>query len=105
MRRRTTMRSRSFTSSWRKAGPDTAGRLRNRHGVVDRHVPVAVLNFLWHRLEWPPVEALAGPVDVVHAAHPLLIPSRRAARVVTMHDLSFWTIPRRTAEIDATTRR
>ena len=32
----------------------------------DARVPVRVLNFLWHRLEWPPVEMLAGPVDVVH---------------------------------------
>ena len=78
----------AFTSSWRDR-PDagTAERLGAR--VVDRRVPVRVLNFLWHRLQWPPVEALAGSVDVVHAAHPLMIPSRRAARVVTVHDLYF----------------
>jgi glycosyltransferase involved in cell wall biosynthesis len=52
-------------------------------------VPVAVLNYLWHRAEWPPVESLAGPADIVHSAHPLLIPSRRAAQVVTIHDLFF----------------
>ena len=78
----------AFTSSWRDR-PDagTAERLGAR--VVDRRVPVRLLNFLWHRLQWPPVEALAGSVDVVHAAHPLMIPSRRAARVVTVHDLYF----------------
>ena len=78
----------AFTSSWRDR-PDagTAQELGAR--VVDRRVPVRLLNFLWHRLQWPPVEALAGSVDVVHAAHPLMIPSRRAARVVTVHDLFF----------------
>jgi glycosyltransferase involved in cell wall biosynthesis len=56
-----------------------------------------VLNFLWHRLEWPPVETLAGPVDVAHAAHPLMMPSRRAARVVTVHDLYFLDHPEGTS--------
>jgi glycosyltransferase involved in cell wall biosynthesis len=86
----------AFTSSWRdRPAPDVAARLGAR--VVDRRVPVRVLNLLWHRLAWPPVEALAGPVDVVHAAHPLLIPSRHAARVVTVHDLYFLDHPERTS--------
>ena len=86
----------AFTSSWRdRPAADTADRLGAR--VVDRRVPVRVLNFLWHRLEWPPIEMLAGAVDVVHAAHPLMIPSRRAARVVTVHDLYFLDHPERTS--------
>jgi glycosyltransferase involved in cell wall biosynthesis len=86
----------AFTSSWRdRPAPGTAERLGAR--VVDCRVPVRVLNFLWHRLQWPPVEALAGSTDVVHAAHPLIIPSRRAARVVTVHDLYFLDHPERTA--------
>ena len=52
---------------------------RASRALVDRRVPVSVLNYLWHRLEWPAVETL-GDFDVVHAAHPLLIPSRRAAQ-------------------------
>src|SRR5499426_3052184 len=64
-----------FTSSWKdRPTPATAAELGVR--VVDRRVPVALLNYLWHRLEWPPIESLAGRADVVHAAHPLLIPSR-----------------------------
>ena len=86
----------AFTSSWRdRPAAETADRLGAR--IVDCRMPVRVLNFLWHRLEWPPVEALAGPVDVVHAAHPLMIPSRRAARVVTVHDLYFLDHPERTS--------
>lgn len=88
-----------FTSSWKdRLSPAIASELRVH--LVDRRVPVSVLNYLWHRLEWPNVEMLAGDADVVHAAHPLLIPARRAAQVVTIHDLFFLTDPERTrAEI------
>jgi glycosyltransferase involved in cell wall biosynthesis len=87
-----------FSSSWkdRLDGSAVPG-LR----AIDRRVPVRVLNYAWHRLRWPPVERLTGEAfDVVHAAHPLLIPSRGAAGVVTIHDLDFIDHPDRTrAEI------
>jgi len=88
-----------FASSWkdRFALPlDLAGA-----AAVDRRVPVSVLNFAWHRLGWPPAEALArGAYDVVHSPHPLLMPARHAAQVITIHDLDFLTHPERTrAEI------
>jgi glycosyltransferase involved in cell wall biosynthesis len=61
---------------------------------------VRALNLLWHRADWPAVESIAGEFDVVHAAHPLLIPARRAAQVVTIHDLFFLRRPEQTtAEI------
>lgn len=63
--------------------------------VVDRRIPVLLLNFAWHRLEWPPVEALAGRIDVAQSVHPLLLPARRAARFVTIHDLDFLDHPER----------
>lgn len=85
-----------FTSSWKdRPDPRIGTELHGR--IVDRRIPVSVLNYLWHRLEWPPVEALAGPADVAHAAHPLLIPARRAAQVVTIHDLHFLQHPERTS--------
>lgn len=88
-----------FSSSWKdrltREDDATAGL-----EIVDRRIPVRVLNFAWHRLEWPAVERLAGRVDVVHSPSPLLVPSRRAARVVTIHDLDFLLHPERTrAEI------
>jgi glycosyltransferase involved in cell wall biosynthesis len=88
-----------FTSSWKdRPAPGTSAELGVR--VIDRRVPVKLLNLLWHRLEWPPIESLASEADVVHAAHPLLMPSRRAAQVVTIHDLFFLDHPERTqAEI------
>jgi glycosyltransferase involved in cell wall biosynthesis len=88
-----------FASSWKDRfalPPDLAGA-----AAVDRRVPVSVLNFAWHRLGWPPAEALArGAYDVVHSPHPLLMPARHAAQVITIHDLDFLTHPERTrAEI------
>jgi glycosyltransferase involved in cell wall biosynthesis len=79
-----------FTSSWKDR---PAAHLSSELGalVVHRRVPVRVLNYLWHRIEWPPVETFGPRVDVVHAAHPLLLPSRHAAQVVTIHDLFFLT--------------
>ncbi|MFN7914230.1 MAG: glycosyltransferase family 1 protein [Vicinamibacterales bacterium] len=77
-------------------GPDLAGS-----HCVDRRVPVRLLNLAWHRLGWPSAETLAGGVfDIAHSLHPLLMPARRAAQVVTIHDLNFLYHPERTrAEI------
>jgi len=84
-----------FTSSW-KDRPDTDLATELGAHVVDRRVPVRVLNYAWHRLEWPPIEMLGVTGDIVHAAHPLLIPSTSAAQVVTVHDLFFLTDPEST---------
>ena len=82
-----------FSSSWKdRLAPDRVPGAR----VVDARVPVRVLNAAWHRLEWPPVESFAGAQDVAHSLHPLLMPARRAARIVTVHDLDFLDHPERT---------
>jgi glycosyltransferase involved in cell wall biosynthesis len=68
--------------------------------IVDVKIPVRALVWSWNRLEWPPVEWLAGEHDVVHSQSPLLIPSNGAAQVVTVHDLDFLRHPdQMTAEI------
>jgi glycosyltransferase involved in cell wall biosynthesis len=86
-----------FSSSWKDR---VASRPIPRARVVDARVPVRVLNLAWHRLRFPPVEWIAGSVDIVHSPSPLLIPAIRAARVVTVHDLDFLDHPERTrAEI------
>ncbi len=89
-----------WTSSWGdRPDPAALGELPGIE-VVDRRIPVRLLNWAWHRLEWPPVEALAGRVDVVHSVHPLLLPARHAAQIVTVHDLFFLHHPAHTrAEI------
>jgi glycosyltransferase involved in cell wall biosynthesis len=86
-----------LSASWKdRLEPDRVPRTEIR----DVRVPVKLLNLAWHRVGWPPVELFAGHVDVVHAAHPLLVPSRAAAQVVTIADLDFMDHPERTrAEI------
>jgi glycosyltransferase involved in cell wall biosynthesis len=65
--------------------------------VANRRVPVRLLNRMWHRLGWPPVEMLIeGPFDVAHSPHPLMLPTRTGARVITIHDLDFISHPERT---------
>src|SRR3972149_3528086 len=66
--------------------------------LVDRRVPVSVLNALWHRLEFPSFDWLAGSeLDVAHSPTPLRLPSRRARSVVTVHDLFFLDHPEATS--------
>jgi glycosyltransferase involved in cell wall biosynthesis len=89
-----------FSSSWKdRLHPDDPQLAAAT--LVDRRVPVSLLNFAWHRLGWPPAELMAGaPFDITHSSHPLILPSRGAAHVVTIHDLDFLRHPERTrAEI------
>jgi glycosyltransferase involved in cell wall biosynthesis len=84
-----------FTSSWAdRAARDLADGWP-RTEVLDRRWPVRPLTYGWNRLSWPPVELLAGTADIVHSPSPLLIPSRRARQVITVHDLDFLAHPER----------
>lgn len=77
-----------FSSSMReRANP---GPLPSNFELVDRRIPVSLLNAAWHRLERPRLETLTGrPFDISHSPHPLILPSR-ARSVVTIHDLFFY---------------
>ncbi|MEO8075947.1 MAG: glycosyltransferase family 1 protein [Acidobacteriota bacterium] len=83
-----------FSSSWKDRLPPGAVPGAKR---IDARVPVTLLNLAWHRLEWPPAEWFAGPVDITQSMHPLLLPSRRAARFVMVHDLYFLDRPEHTS--------
>ena len=88
-----------FSSSWKdRPSDDLATRPSQRQGCRSA-LPVRVLNLAWHRLRWPPVEALTGgEYDIAHSPHPLLLPSRSAAQIVTIHDLHFLSHPERTSQ-------
>jgi glycosyltransferase involved in cell wall biosynthesis len=60
-------------------------------GVVthSRRVPARLLRDSWSRSSFPAVELFAGNVDVFHGTNFVLPPTRHAAGVVTIHDLSF----------------
>ncbi len=77
----------AFAVSWRR-----------RKGVLERlpagvrwrqrPMPARPLQRAWRTLELPPIEWFVGRVDVVHGTNFVVPPTRRAARVVTVHDLT-----------------
>ena len=81
----------------------TAFTLRGRGGLaaalppgiraVGRPVPARLLRRSWSHGGPPPVEWLVGGVDVFHATNFVLPPRRRAAGVLTVHDLGFLRVP------------
>ncbi len=91
-----------FTSSWKDRPARSLATDIPGARVVDWRIPVRLLTWAWNRAAWPPIEDLAGACDVVHAQSPLLIPARRAAQVVTIHDLDFLHHPER---VEAEMRR
>ncbi len=81
-----------FSSSWKERFRDIAAA-PNFH-IHDHRWPVRLLTFSWNRLSFPTIEFLLGrPVDIVHSPTPLVIPSRNARSVITVHDLHFFLHP------------
>ncbi len=56
--------------------------------VLTRPMPARPLRLAWSRLDHPTLETFSGPVDLVHGTNYLVPPTRRAARLVTVHDLT-----------------
>lgn len=83
-----------FSSSWKDRLPEDAVPGAGR---LDLPIPVKLLNLAWHRAGWPPVETFGSDAEVVWSLHPLLMPSKWAAQVVTIHDLFFLDHPEATA--------
>jgi len=86
-----------FTSSWKDRPPPSLAEGWPGALVSDHRVPVALLNFAWHRFERPSIEFLThARYDVAFSPHPLLLPARGAAQIVMVHDLDFLRHPERT---------
>jgi glycosyltransferase involved in cell wall biosynthesis len=80
--------------TWRGTGALPAlGPAGPRVRYGRRRVPARLLQAAWARLPLPPVEWLAGRVDLFHATNFAAPPARRAAVVVTVHDLSYLRYP------------
>ena len=56
--------------------------------VGQRAMPARPLHLAWAHAPGPAVEWFVGPADVVHGTNFVVPPARRAARVVTVHDLT-----------------
>lgn len=77
----------AFSVSWRGR---TAIRTELPAGarLTSRPMAAQPLRTLWSRFDLPPVEWWTGPVDVVFGPNYVVPPARRAAELVTVHDLT-----------------
>ncbi|HXQ75614.1 MAG TPA: glycosyltransferase family 1 protein [Acidimicrobiales bacterium] len=90
----------AFAVTWRRRhllAPLVPAHVR----VVERAMPARPLHLIWSRFPGPPVEWFTGPADVVHGTNFVVPPTRHAARVVTVHDLTAVRFP---AMCDESTR-
>ncbi len=60
---------------------------------LSRPAPARLLRRAWRFGPIPPVEWLTGSVDLVHGTNYVVPPTRRAARLVSIHDLTPWHSP------------
>ena len=85
-----------FSSSLRERWPQT--KFAGNVDVVDRRIPVRILNLFWNRFSWPSIESVCGrEFDLVHSPHALLTPARRSRRIISIHDLFFLKQPQMTS--------
>lgn len=56
-------------------------------------LPNRLLHFFWRYLHFPAIERFIGPVEVFHSPNYQLIPTKSAATVITVYDLSFLKFP------------
>jgi glycosyltransferase involved in cell wall biosynthesis len=63
--------------------------LPSEYAKAPRRFSARLLQEAWMRADWPPVEALSGRVDVFHGTNFVLPPTRRAAGVLSIHDLTY----------------
>ncbi len=77
------------------SGLRTPDRGATRHLTNNRHMPAPTraLYRLWRGVGRPRADSLVGGADVFHATNYVVPPTRSAARVVSVHDLSFLRMP------------
>ncbi|MGH9069597.1 MAG: glycosyltransferase family 4 protein [Acidimicrobiales bacterium] len=82
----------AYAVSWRRRGA-IVGQLPGGVEAVGRPMPARPLQASWRRGSLPPAEWLLGGRDVIHGTNFVVPPARRAARVVTVHDLTALKFP------------
>ncbi len=85
--RRADVTATAFAVSWRRRHA-IDGRVPRGVVIARRPMPARPLHVLWSRTEAPSLEWFVGATDVVHGTNYVVPPTRRAARVVTVHDLT-----------------
>lgn len=78
---------RAYAVSWRRRS-GIVGHLPPGVDRVLAPMPARPLHASWRRLAAPPAEWFTGPVDVVHGTNYVVPPTRHAAAVVSVYDLT-----------------
>ncbi len=78
----------AYATTWRGRGR-LAGLVPRGVEVASRPQAARPLRELWRRFDHPVIEWWTGPVDVVHGPNYVVPPTRDAAQVMTIHDLTF----------------
>jgi glycosyltransferase involved in cell wall biosynthesis len=78
---------RAYAISWRRRRLIEA-ELPDGVAAHQRPMPARPLHALWSRGDVPPLEWFIGATDVVHGTNFLVPPTRRAAAVASVHDLT-----------------
>jgi alpha-1,3-rhamnosyl/mannosyltransferase len=75
--------------SGRIGEPDGRAYWESLGNVERRQLPLRARDALrlWRLVPWPPLEVWSGPVDWVYSPAEYLVPTRRARRAVTSHDV------------------
>ena len=82
----------AFAISWRRRSNLTS-TVPAGVAVHQRPMPARPLHAAWGRSSLPPVEWFTGAADVVHGTNYVVPPTRKAARVVTVYDLTMVRFP------------
>lgn len=82
----------AFAVSWRRRR-EILGQLPPGVSFVDAVMPARPVHLAWRVTGAPAIEWWSGPLDVVHGTNFVVPPARRAAQVVTVHDLTTVRFP------------
>lgn len=82
-----------FSASLKDRFPSSKVPPFSERRFKDFPLPVKLMNFLWNKLTWPPLDYFFGQsLDLTHSPSPLILPTR-GKKVVTVHDLFFMDFP------------
>jgi glycosyltransferase involved in cell wall biosynthesis len=77
----------AFAVSWRRRD-QIVDKVPEGVTTFQRAMPARPLHQAWRWSDHPSIERFIGHVDVVHGTNFVVAPTKRAARVVTVHDLT-----------------
>lgn len=82
----------AFAVSWRRRG-EIVGHLPDGVFPVTKPMPARPIHFMWNHVSKPVIEYWTKKIDIVHGTNYVVPPTRKAGRVVSVHDLTTVRFP------------